>query len=695
MKIKCNIDTETFREKPAPFPGHLRKNLCRAESVQEVTPGELIAAIEAGQTFTPAAMIGTTGGGWICQQLICADIDNDTGRKDAAGQKIPLANPLTPDGARAIMAAHGIKPAFMYWTLSAAPAHPKFRIVLVLTEPLTDPTAAEDLTARFTGIFNAAHPHSADPTAADRARLYYGGRPGSVFYQTGRATEISALQRLPIPAGGTAPQPGKPDTGKPDTGNPDAAKPDTAARRLDDLQAQFEHDKENFDMAAYIAQTTTSKPHRIGRTLFFNPCPLCGHNNDFQITGSVYHCHSANGGTGGTIIDYLAARDHIDRAAALDKFKFEIMHYNREEWKAAYKAAQARHTAPAGRPTTAQGAESDAGGDFTDHDGNAPKTGGKAQKMDEISGFLEKITTTAYKPYQTGLNFFDDLLGGGVLRQTVLLLLAAPGTGKTTFCQQLAEGIAKGGKPVIFLNLEMSREQMLAKSISARATRNGADLSALDVLQGYKWTDEQRRAVMEAVEGYRQEIAPYLHYNPDGLTGDLEGLTEYLTKQGEAAAAAGTPAPAVVLDYLHLVSTRLPLEPRELIKQAVTVIKRYCVQFDTFALIISATNRAANASGALNQASGRDSSAIEYAADAQISLNFEDIDNGTVKPAQVDKIAELQTEPARRMIFRVLKSRLYESGRTARALFDAAHNTFYEADPAPKRAGRGRGEGRL
>jgi KaiC/GvpD/RAD55 family RecA-like ATPase len=688
LKIKCNIDTETFSEKPAPFPGHLRKNLCRAESVQEVTPGELMAAIEAGQTFTPAAMAGTTGGGWISQQIICADIDNDTGQKDEAGRKIPINDPLTPDGARAIMAAHGIEPAFMYWTLSAAPTHPKFRIMLVLAEPLTDPAAAEDLTARFTGIFNAAHPHSADPTASDRARLYYGGRRGSVFYQSGSVTEISALQRLPIPAGGTAPQPGKPDTGKPDTGkpdtgkpdtgNPDAAKPDTAARLLDVLQAQFEHDKENFDMAGYITRTTNSKPHRIGRTLFFNPCPLCGHNNDFQITGSVYHCHGANGRTGGTIIDYLAARDQIDTGAALDKFKFEIMGYNRAEWKAAYKAAQARHTAPAGRPTAAQGAESDAGGDFTDHDGNAPKTGGKAQKMNEIDGFLSRITTTAYKPYQTGLNFFDDLLGGGVLRQTVLFLLAAPGTGKTTFCQQLAEGIARSRKPVIFLNLEMSRDQMLAKSISARATRNGADLSALDVLQGYKWDDGQRAAVLEAVEGYRREIAPYLHYNPDGVKGDLQELTKYLREQGKEAKAAGTPAPAVVLDYLHLVTTTQNIEPRELIKQTITEIKRYCIDFDTFAIVISATNRASNAPGKLGIDSGRDSSAIEYGGDALLSLSFE----GDQEP---------KAEPTRRMKLKILKSRLYESGRTATVLFDAAHNIFFDA--APQKAGRRRGEG--
>ena len=58
---------------------------------------------------------------------------------------------------------------------------------------------------------------------------------------------------------------------------------------------------------------------------------------------------------------------------------------------------------------------------------------------DDLTDFLEKIQTEAYKPYQTGLSFFDNLLGGGVIQQSILLLMAAPGTGKTALAQQIAE----------------------------------------------------------------------------------------------------------------------------------------------------------------------------------------------------------------------------------------------------------------
>ena len=98
-----------------------------------------------------------------------------------------------------------------------------------------------------------------------------------------------------------------------------------AYRPYNELQAQFEADKESFNLAAYVESTTGSRPVKRGRALFFNPCPICGHNDDFQVTGSVYHCHSASGGTGGSIIDYLMNKDKLDMGAACDKFKYEIM----------------------------------------------------------------------------------------------------------------------------------------------------------------------------------------------------------------------------------------------------------------------------------------------------------------------------------------------------------------------------------
>ena len=298
-------------------------------------------------------------------------------------------------------------------------------------------------------------------------------------------------------------------------------------------------------------------------------------------------------------------------------------------------------------------------------------------QRDDITDFLEKITTEAYKPYRTGLNFFDNLLGGGIIQQSLLLLMAAPGTGKTTLAQQLAETMAAQRKPVIYFNFEMSREQMLAKAISAKLYHNGGSKTAMQILQGYNWTDDDRAQIEPVIDEYRAQQFPFIKYNPAGTSSELNDLLSYLTAVGEAAKAKGEPAPAAVIDYLHLIKSSAGLETAELIKQAVTGLKQYAVEYNTFVIGIIATNRASNKGGRLTMESGRDSSNLEYTADYQISLNYYAIDKGDVKPDNVEKIAELQQAERRAMILRVLKSRFSQPGKSAQIMFDAAHNIFY------------------
>lgn len=299
-------------------------------------------------------------------------------------------------------------------------------------------------------------------------------------------------------------------------------------------------------------------------------------------------------------------------------------------------------------------------------------------KRDDLTAFLDKVTTEAYKPHRTGLNFLDEILDGGIIQQSLLLLMAAPGAGKTTLAQQLAEATAREKKQVIYFNFEMSREQMLAKAISARLFNgNGGNKSATQILQGYKWTDTDREKISAIIEEYRREQYPYIKYNPAGISGDLEELLSYLKAIGEEAKARGENAPAVVVDYLHLITSRAGMETQELIKKAVTGLKQYAIDYNTFVVGIVATNRASNKNGRLTMESGRDSSNLEYTADYQIALNYYKIDNGEIKPDDNDAIAELQQASRREMILRVLKSRFSEPGRSVKVMFDAKHNTFY------------------
>ena len=161
-----------------------------------------------------------------------------------------------------------------------------------------------------------------------------------------------------------------------------------------------------------------------------------------------------------------------------------------------YTPRQERQEAPQGAGMAGQGKTPTPGQETPQEAPQPRKTA--LQLFDE---FMGKVQTEAYKPLQTGMPAFDRLLGGGIVRQALVILTAAPGTGKTALASQVFEEMAKQGADVIFLNLEMSREQLLARSVSRICHRQGhKGISAADVLKGYAWDDTRRAYIQEAAD---------------------------------------------------------------------------------------------------------------------------------------------------------------------------------------------------
>ncbi len=298
----------------------------------------------------------------------------------------------------------------------------------------------------------------------------------------------------------------------------------------------------------------------------------------------------------------------------------------------------------------------------------------KEASRDYLDDFLDKIQTEAYKPHETGLKFFDNMMCGGIEDQQLIVLMAAPGTGKTTLCQQLAEEMAANHKPVIYMNLEMSREQMLSKAISYHLAKSGkAWLSSRDVLHGYEWEPERKQLMIEAMQEYREKYYPWIKYATVG--NKLEDIIPYLEKAGKAAIERGEKAPAVILDYLHLVGTSAKMDVQELLKTTLKGLKDYAIKYNTFVVAISATGRSSN--GKITLSSGRDSSNIEYTGDVVLSLDFYLVDTGKVHTDNAKEMATLTDGVKwRQMILRVLKGRYFAAGGKARLWYNATSN-FY------------------
>lgn len=315
------------------------------------------------------------------------------------------------------------------------------------------------------------------------------------------------------------------------------------------------------------------------------------------------------------------------------------------------------------------------------------------QPLSDFRKFMQAIHTEKYKPVRTGINEFDDLLGGGILRQSLVMLTAAPGTGKTTIVQQWFETMAASGQDVIFLNLEMSREQLYARSMSRMIHKQGHNMPAADVLKGYAWTEYQAEYVEKAALEYENTIDAHMVYNPDGCTTDIESIRDTLDAAGQAAREAGKAGPVCVLDYLHLITTAQREEQAELLKKAVAMLKLYAIEYNTFVLAIGANNRAANSSGIVALDSGRDSSSIEYTADYQIALNYRALSEGQKKPNgeqykanNPDDMEALAMMQPREMVIQCLKNRMNAICGKIYVNFDAANSTFEYAGKPQKRS---------
>lgn len=291
-----------------------------------------------------------------------------------------------------------------------------------------------------------------------------------------------------------------------------------------------------------------------------------------------------------------------------------------------------------------------------------------------VDNFLQAIQTRKYEPMPTGISDIDKAIGGGFIREQLVLLGAAPGAGKTALAQWIFEGMARNGTTCVFLNLEMARDQVLARSISRIAAQQGATIKTTDVLQGYKWTDAQRAQIMRAAAAYRENIAPRMIYNPPDVTANLDSILEYINQEAQQAEAAGEKAPVCVLDYLQLVRGGDRDDAAAVIKRAVSELKNYAVRHKTLVFVIIAHNRESNKTGAATMEAGRDTSALEYSADLQLALTYTLClkRNGEKRKSPED----LTEEEKKRVTLKITKGRFGGGGKSVDLLFNGETMTY-------------------
>lgn len=93
-----------------------------------------------------------------------------------------------------------------------------------------------------------------------------------------------------------------------------------------------------------------------------------------------------------------------------------------------------------------------------------------------VSG-LDEVNSSEEQRYKTGLNEFDRVLGGGIVRGSVVLLGGDPGIGKSTILLQICQYLCRGQR-VLYISGEESRAQVKLRANRLGVTGNNLLLMA-------------------------------------------------------------------------------------------------------------------------------------------------------------------------------------------------------------------------
>lgn len=250
---------------------------------------------------------------------------------------------------------------------------------------------------------------------------------------------------------------------------------------------------------------------------------------------------------------------------------------------------------------------------------------------DSVQLFIDHITGKS-RPVSTGFNCIDKLLDGGV-RPSLIVLGAISSLGKTSLALNIADNMAESGQNVIFFSLEMSRFELMAKSVSrktfmyckaqkqpAKYAKSNIGISDFDRYNYYSAAELD--LIDKAQESYEHGAAQNL-YIVEGV-GNIgtAAIREHVRRH---IAITGN-TPVCVIDYLQILA---PEDPRSSDKQAVdkniVELKRISRDFNVPMIVISSFNRESYWQP-VSMSSFKESGGIEFSADLLIALQYAGMD---------------------------------------------------------------------
>lgn len=230
--------------------------------------------------------------------------------------------------------------------------------------------------------------------------------------------------------------------------------------------------------------------------------------------------------------------------------------------------------------------------------------------MNEVIDLYHKGGLT---PLSTGFYELDRKIGGG-LYNGLYVVGAVSSLGKTTFIHQIADYVATNGTPVLFFSLEMSKNELMSKSITREAYKIDKEFSigSREFLNGT--FSNKTFNVLSKVKNVFKNI--YISEGTFNTNIDEIKLKSKLLKKKLGV------SPLIIIDYLQIITPKdLRMNDKQNTDLNISELKRLSRDLETPVITISSINRA-NYLSQISYESFKESGNIEFGADVILGLQL-------------------------------------------------------------------------
>ena len=275
----------------------------------------------------------------------------------------------------------------------------------------------------------------------------------------------------------------------------------------------------------------------------------------------------------------------------------------------------------------------------------------------------------------TGFVDLDKKSGG--LFPGLYCIGAISSLGKTTLVHQMADQIALAGKHVLFFSLEMSRLEMVSKSIarvSAQLDRPNA-IDSLRIRNGIT-----NKLTAQAVQMYKNGVGDRMNI----IEGSFDTTVAYIGEYARRYVEAHHEAPVIIVDYLQVISGAPKGTTKEATDYNIVELKRLSRSLKTPVIVISSVNRT-NYLTPVDFESFKESGSIEFTADVVLGMQLTCMDEPLFTSEKDivrkrERVRAAKAEQPRKVTLVCLKNRYGRTDWKVNFSYYSNHDLLIEED---------------